>query len=48
MRFDNPEDIAQLTPLWEGARFENGRPRVSEDILRRMRKITLEEAWGPL
>ncbi|SFE39647.1 Regulator of RNase E activity RraA [Paenibacillus algorifonticola] len=48
MKFDNPEDIGQLTPLWEGERFENGRPKVDEDILRRMRKITLEEAWGPL
>jgi regulator of RNase E activity RraA len=48
MKFDNPEDIIQLTPLWEGERFPNGRPKVSEDILRRMRKITLEEAWGPL
>ncbi|MBB6636598.1 RraA family protein [Cohnella thailandensis] len=48
MKFDNPEDIVQLTPLWEGERFENGRPKVPEDILRRMRKITLEEAWGPL
>ncbi|SFS69198.1 RraA family protein [Paenibacillus sp. BC26] len=48
MRFDNPEDIVQLTPQWEGERFPNGRPKVSEDVLRRMRKITLEEAWGPL
>jgi regulator of RNase E activity RraA len=48
MKFDNPEDIIQFTPLWQGERFPNGRPKVSEDILRRMRKITLEEAWGPL
>ncbi|WP_054024734.1 RraA family protein [Bacillus sp. FJAT-28004] len=48
MKFDNPEDMIQITPLWEGERFPNGRPKVSEDVLRRMRKITLEEAWGPL
>ncbi|ULL16099.1 RraA family protein [Paenibacillus sp. H1-7] len=48
MKFDNPEDIVQLTPLWTGERFPNGRPKVSDDVLRRMRKITLEEAWGPL
>ncbi|OXM87502.1 RraA family protein [Paenibacillus rigui] len=48
MKFDNPEDILQLTPLWEGERYPNGRPKVSEGLLRRMRKITLEEAWGPL
>lgn len=48
MKFDNPEDIIQLTPLWKGERFPNGRPKVPEDVLRRMRNITLEEAWGPL
>ncbi|MEK3720705.1 RraA family protein [Paenibacillus sp. FSL H8-0034] len=48
MKYDNPEDIIQLTPLWQGERFANGRPRVSDDVLRRMAKITLEEAWGTL
>jgi len=48
MKFDNAEDIIQLTPLWTGERFPNGRPKVPDDILRRMRNITLEEAWGPL
>ncbi|MDD9268539.1 RraA family protein [Paenibacillus sp. GCM10023248] len=48
MKFDNAEDIVQLTPLWQGERFPNGRPKVAANILRRMRKITLEEAWGPL
>jgi regulator of RNase E activity RraA len=47
-KFDNAEDIIQLTPLWKGERFPNGRPKVPEDILRRIRKITVEEAWGPL
>ncbi|XEC96537.1 RraA family protein [Paenibacillus tarimensis] len=48
MKFDNAEDMIQLTPQWKGERFPNGRPKVSSDILRRMRNITLEEAWGPL
>ena len=48
MKFDNREDILQITPLWKGERFEDGRPKVPDDILRRMRNITLEEAWGPL
>lgn len=48
MKFDCREDIIQLTPEWKGERFEDGRPKVSEDILRRMRNITFEEAWGPL
>ena len=48
MRFDNPEDIIQLTPLWKGDRFPNGRPRVPDSILTRMAAITTEEAWGVL
>ena len=48
MKFDNREDILQITPLWKGERFPDGRPKVPDDILRRMRNITLEEAWGPL
>ena len=38
----------QITPLWKGERFPDGRPKVPDDILQRMRNITLEEAWGPL
>lgn len=48
MKFDNAEDMIQLTPLWKGERFPNGRPKVPDDILRRIERITLEEAWGPL
>jgi regulator of RNase E activity RraA len=48
MRFDNPEDIIQLTPLWQGERFSNGRPKVPDAILARMAGITTEEAWGVL
>jgi regulator of RNase E activity RraA len=48
MKYDNPEDILHLTPLWKGERFPNGRPKVPDHILRRMERITLEEAWGPL
>lgn len=48
MKFDNAEDIIQLTPLWKGERYKNGRPKVSDDVLRRIRNITVEEAWAPL
>lgn len=48
MKFDCREDIIQLTSLWKGERFDNGRPRVPDDILRRMLKVTTEEAWGVL
>lgn len=48
MKFSSLEDIIQITPLWTGERFDDGRPKVSSDILRRIRNITIEEAWGPL
>ncbi|HZJ57523.1 MAG TPA: RraA family protein, partial [Clostridia bacterium] len=48
MRFNHRDDIIQITPLWKGERMEDGRPKVPSDILRRLRKITLEEAWGTL
>jgi regulator of RNase E activity RraA len=46
MRFDNRDDILQLTPQWTGERFPNGRPRVPDDVLKRLEKVALEEAWG--
>ena len=48
MFFNDPETIIRLTPEWTGPRLPDGRPMVSGDVLRRMRKITFEEAWGPL
>lgn len=48
MKFDNKEDILQITPLWTGERFEDGRPKVADSILKRLQAITLEEAWGVL
>ncbi|MDA8686679.1 RraA family protein [Robiginitalea sp.] len=37
-----------LTHLWTGERFEDGRPRVADDILARMKSVSIEEAWGVL
>jgi 4-hydroxy-4-methyl-2-oxoglutarate aldolase len=34
------------TAEWEGERFPDGRPRVPDEILERMEKISIEEAWG--
>ena len=48
MRFDNADDIIQITPEWKGERFPNGRPKVPTDILRRFQRVTTEEAWGVL
>ncbi|MDR1440167.1 MAG: RraA family protein [Clostridiales bacterium] len=48
MKFGAYEDIVQITKAWTGERLPDGRPKVSDDILRRLRNITLEEAWAPL
>lgn len=48
MKFNDRDLIIELTPEWKGERFPDGRPKVSDDILRRIRRITTEEAWIPL
>jgi len=42
------DDLVQYTPDWQGPRFEDGRPKVSDGILERMKAVTLEEAWAVL
>ncbi len=37
-----------LTHQWEGERFEDGRPKVPLNVLERMKRVTIEEAWGVL
>ena len=41
----SPEDMIQLTPLNPFDRFADGRPRVPDDLLERMKLVTTEEAW---
>lgn len=43
-----PEYIETLTAEWEGERFEDGRPKVSDALLERLKAISIEEAWGVL
>lgn len=40
------EQIIALTPEWKGARLPDGRPHVSDELLARLKNISLEEAWG--
>jgi len=42
----SPEYIKELTSNWKGERSADGRPKVSDAILKRMKKIQIEEAWG--
>jgi 4-hydroxy-4-methyl-2-oxoglutarate aldolase len=44
----SPEYIKALTPEWKGERFADGRPKVSDAILERLKNISIEEAWGVL
>lgn len=44
----SPEYIKALTAEWTGERFADGRPKVSDDLLERLKGITLEEAWAEL
>jgi len=42
------EELISLTPEWKGERFPDGRPKVPDDIIRRMKPVTIEEAWAIL
>lgn len=42
------EELIFLTPEWKGERLSDGRPYVSDEILERMKRVTLEEAWAVL
>jgi regulator of RNase E activity RraA len=44
--FNSPDRIAALTPNVDLERLPDGRPRVPDDILERMRHVTNDEAWG--
>jgi regulator of RNase E activity RraA len=44
----SPEYIKALTPEWKGERFPDGRPKVPDSILERLKNISIEEAWGVL
>ncbi|HEY4965212.1 MAG TPA: RraA family protein [Puia sp.] len=42
------EQIKVLTPEWKGERFPDGRPKTSDQLLERLKNVSLEEAWGYL
>ena len=43
-----PEQIKGYTPEWKGERFPDGRPKVDNKWLDRLKKVRLEEGWGIL
>jgi hypothetical protein len=38
--------LIALTPEWKGERFSDGRPKVPDNILKRMKSVSVEEAWA--
>ncbi|MEG2699771.1 MAG: RraA family protein [Hungatella sp.] len=42
------EQIIELTSQWKGERSEDGRPRVPDYLLEKLRSMTIEEVWLPL
>ena len=42
------EQLVRYTSEWEGERFPDGRPRVPDDVIERMKLVNIEEAWSVL
>jgi regulator of RNase E activity RraA len=48
MIFNSAERVTALTAAWTGDRLDDGRPKVSDDLIERMKLVTNDEAWGIL
>jgi 4-hydroxy-4-methyl-2-oxoglutarate aldolase len=42
------DQVVYFTLEWQGERYPDGRPRVADELLERMRRVGLEEAWATL
>ena len=42
------DELTEYTREWKGERFPDGRPKVPDDILERMSRVTVTQAWGVL
>jgi regulator of RNase E activity RraA len=40
------EQLIALTPEWKGERYADGRPKVPDNIISRMKSVSVEEAWA--
>jgi 4-hydroxy-4-methyl-2-oxoglutarate aldolase len=43
-----PESIKELTSEWTGERTPDGRPKVPDELLERLKAISMEEIWSTL
>ena len=48
MLLNEYEQIVALTKEWEGERFTDGRPKVSDEKIEILKTLTQEEIWNPL
>lgn len=39
------EELIFLTSEWKGERFPDGRPKISDDLLKRARNLVIEDGW---
>jgi len=42
------DEMLYYTSLWKGERFPDGRPKVSDDLIRRVKYVSVTEAWQTL
>lgn len=42
------EELTFLTSEWKGERFPDGRPKISDDLIARAKKIGIDDAWTVL
>src|SRR6188768_4210642 len=42
------EELIALTAEWKGERFADGRPKVPDDLVKRMKSVSVEEAWATM
>ncbi len=40
-----PEEMIQYSPMWKGERFADGRPKVADSIIERLKYCSITEAW---
>jgi hypothetical protein len=42
------EELVFLTSEWKGERFADGRPKISDSLLQRAKRIMIDDAWTVL
>ncbi len=42
------EELIFLTSAWKGERFDDGRPKINDDLLQRAKRIYIDDAWTVL